>query len=78
VPFTSVYTGKYRTEDASKIDTETKHNAEKANKQNTAKQTKLPWFPLPENEVGLFNNAFEPTGGAGLNQRIKLLYIGPG
>jgi len=39
VPFTSVYTRKYVTEDKSKADTtKTKHNPEKQTTQNTAKQ----------------------------------------
>jgi len=44
VPFTSVYAGKYVTEDKSKPDiTETKHNPEKA-KNTKHSKTKLAWF----------------------------------
>jgi len=44
VPFTSVYAGKYVTEDKSRTDTEiTKHNPEKANNEKYSK-TKLAWF----------------------------------
>jgi len=43
-PFTSVYAGKYRTEDKSKTDTtKTKHNPEKVNNVKHSK-TKLAWF----------------------------------
>jgi len=45
VPFTSVYAGKYVTEDKNKNrhTTKTKHNPEKANNAKHSK-TKLPWF----------------------------------
>jgi len=68
VPFTSVYAGKYRTEDKLKTDiTKTKHNPEKANNTKHNK-TKLPWFSLllqhaARNMVGLFYDAPEPTWG---------------
>jgi len=44
VPFTSVYAGKYGTDNKSKTDTtKTKHNPEKANNSKYSK-TKLVWF----------------------------------
>jgi len=44
VPFTSVYAGKYGTEDKLKTDnTKTKHNPEKANNIKHS-ETKLAWF----------------------------------
>jgi len=64
-----VHAGKYRIEDELKPDTtKTKHNPEKANNTKHSK-TKLPWFSCllrnsPENEVGLFYNAPEPTRGS--------------
>jgi len=73
VPFTSVYAGKYGTEDKSKTDTtKTKHNSDKANNTKHSK-TKLAsgsvasYYTQPGNDVGLFYNP--PRAHTGLHSR---------
>ena len=62
-----VHDGKYRTEDKLKIQTIHKLNQTKKKRQNTAKQNYpglvTSYNTQPGNEVGLFYNAPEPTGG---------------
>jgi len=70
-----------RTEDKSKTDiTKTKHNPEKQTTQNTAKQnypgSVASYDTRPENGVGLFCNAPEPTqrGFISLISNVNSLY----
>jgi len=70
VPFTSVHTRKYRTDDKLKTDTLQKLNTTQK-KANNAKYSKTKLYPglvasydtQPGNEVGLFYNTPEPTLG---------------
>jgi len=71
VPFTLIYTGKYRTEDKSKIDTLQKLNT--TQKKQTHKPQNYPgsaafYDTRPGNEVGIFYNAPESTRGTFKNE----------
>jgi len=70
VPFTSVYAGKYRTEDKLKTDiTKTKHNPEKANNTTQKKQNKTTLVQSP------FTTRGKKHGG--LILRCSRAHMGP-